>query len=104
MKTAYEKVHGQPYHGEVLKFGQPILARNAVALEQPKLEPRWQDAVWLGKSVDTECHIAGNNKEVTTTRTCKPLQAEDPKKLLEEMIWAPWGKFVAEEGEEETKS
>lgn len=39
-KSAYECVQGRPYHGELLVFGQPVMARLATALEIPKLAER----------------------------------------------------------------
>ena len=52
--TAYERVHQAPYTGKIVRFCECVLARVRGA---EKGKPRWQRALWLGKSDVSDCHL-----------------------------------------------
>ena len=91
-KTSYEFVHGKKYDGEVYRFAEPVVIRRPEAKELPKLQERWEEGLWLGKSLDTDGHLVGGNAGVIISRSIVPL-AEHNEVLYERMDWTPWGKI-----------
>jgi hypothetical protein len=57
-RTGYELTHGHPYRGELHEFGSLVMVMrtNALRPDFGKLEPRWEQGVWLGKDTQTDTH------------------------------------------------
>ena len=87
-QTPFQRIHGRQYGAEIFNFTQPVVGRIAEALELPKLQARWMEGIWLGKSPDTDAHIIGTPKGIIGTRTCQTLAVHAD--LMKPMIWTPW--------------
>ena len=87
----YNRIHEKPYTGEVLLFGTPVLARYPKATELPKLDERFVQGLWLGKTATADEHIVGTRDGIMTTRTVKvvPVSSVDMS-LYTEMTYTPW--------------
>ena len=81
-------------------FAEPVLGRLPEALVQPKLQERWCDGLWLGKSNESDGHIVGTPSAVFITRAIRP-SGEREDQIFERMDWAPWGKFEKDDEDEE---
>ena len=56
-KTAYEKLKGKKYRGEMYEFGIAVLHRHPGKPEGGRMTARWDDGIWLGKTVGSDEHI-----------------------------------------------
>ena len=57
---------------------------------QPKLEPRWQRGLWLGRKEDSDEHLVGTVEGVEAGRSCKIMEGANLEELMKEMRWTPW--------------
>ena len=55
-RTAFERLRGRPYKGEVLPFGAPVLHRLSGKPVGGVLVDRWIPTDWVGKSSDADEH------------------------------------------------
>ena len=86
-KTAYEKLRGRKYKGEMLPFGCQVLHRGVVA-------PRWLPGTWLEKTWSSDEHLVA-------TETGKVVRARSVRRMPEVSSWSadilcgitgqPWG-------------
>ena len=78
-KTAYERLRGRPYQGQVAEFAEVVQFRDpGKAADMPKLDDRWNQDLWLGKSLASDEH-----------NTAFRQQRWD-RKMLTEMNGEPW--------------
>ena len=81
--TPYEAVQGRQYRGLIYKFGQAVLLRQPYATDLPKMEARWQPAIWVGKTVDGDEHLGATAEGVWSSRGCRAMaEAEIPRDLF----------------------
>ena len=59
------------------------------ALDQPKMAPRWEKGLWLGKQPTTDEHIVGNAAGIMMARAVRVLGDDDPE-LVHAMVHAVW--------------
>eukprot|EP00972_Heterocapsa_arctica_P068105 10057405-Heterocapsa_arctica.AAC.1 len=59
---------GHAYRGRLFRWGQPVLARKPVALEQAKFEARWISGIWTGRQPEADDHLVavGHNRIICT--------------------------------------
>ena len=56
-RTAYERLKGKKYNGEVFEFGQMVFHRFPGVVKGGSMEPRWDHGIWLGKSPKSDEHL-----------------------------------------------
>ena len=70
--TAFRRMMGKPWNPRVAAFGEQVMARRPRALEQAGLEPRWDQATYLGTRWGTIDHyVADSEGHVYCTRTIR---------------------------------
>jgi len=104
-RTAYERLKGKKYRGEMIEFGRKIFHRHPGRVEGGSMEPRWEEGIWLGKRVRSDEHIvACTSGKVMKARSIamKPLsESWDAAAVMavKATPWAPGGEKVGEERE-----
>lgn len=88
--TAFEQVHRRVYRSALMPFASLVLLRASDAPTQPKLEPRWQRGLWLGRKEDSDEHLVGTVEGVEAGRSCKVMEGANLEELMKEMRWTPW--------------
>ena len=68
--TPFEVASGRPYQGKQCDFAEPVLAWVYIALG-PKGGSRWEDGVFLGKSLSNDMFIIGMKNTIRLTRSIK---------------------------------
>ena len=64
-KTAYERLRGRPYQGQVAEFAEVVHFRDpGKGADMPKLDDRRKLGLWLGKSLASEEHYVDTSAEV----------------------------------------
>ena len=58
-RTAYERIKGKKYRGEVIEFGRKIMYRIPGKTQGGLMEERWVQGLWLGKRTISDEHIVG---------------------------------------------
>ena len=58
-RTAYERLKGKQYKGEVLEFASSVLHRVPDKARGGLMMERWLPGVWLGKRFTTDEHVVG---------------------------------------------
>ena len=56
-RTAWERVRGRKYHGEMLEFASKVMFRVAGKVQGSILTERWYEGVWVGKSAHSDEHL-----------------------------------------------
>ena len=96
-KTAYERIYGKPYRGEVYEFLSPILHRVIGGIRGGEMQERWLEGLYLGKLWGSdEFIISTNDGKVVRARAVTP--RPNGVQLTTEMIrtvqghpWNPTG-------------
>jgi hypothetical protein len=87
--TGFQQMRQQAYRGEITRFAAPVLGRRYDALQQGRLESRWMEGLWLGKTCNTDAHIIGTAKGVAVVRAMRPT-VEKSALELNDMVYRPW--------------
>ncbi|CAE7207180.1 RE2 [Symbiodinium natans] len=69
-RTAYERLRGRTYKGEVVEFGEVVLFRISNQ-NLRKLEDRWSCGVWLGKSLSNDEHFVATANGIQRCRSVR---------------------------------
>ena len=91
--SAYERVKGRNYHGDVLEFATPIFRRLSGKVHGRIMAERWHEGVWLGNcSQINEHHVALSDGKVTRARTIeeRPNNMEATMEMLDGITHYPW--------------
>ena len=93
-KTAYEKLRGRKYKGEMLPFGCQVLHRVTGKPIGGVVASRWLPGTWLGKTWSSDEHLVA-------TETGKVVRARSVRRMPGESSWSadiwcgiigqPWG-------------
>jgi hypothetical protein len=94
-RSSYEVLRGKKYGGEIFRFAEPVMVRRPGATGFPKLRERWEEGLWLGKSLDTDGHLVGGGEGIIISRSIVPL-VEKNEVIYDRMDWTPWGKATEE--------
>jgi hypothetical protein len=74
-RTAFTAVRGHPYTGEVVVFGEAVMARRAqdatAGRRTSRWSNRWTSAVWLGKTQRSDEHIVFNGVNIEQCRVVR---------------------------------
>lgn len=70
-RTAYERLKGRPYSGNIAMFGECLWYRSLDAFRLSSLDERWTTAIWLGKSVKSDEHVIVVGSEVRLARSVR---------------------------------
>ena len=93
--TAYERLTGCLYRGKVCKFGEAVMA---YLKQSPKAAPKWQKAVWLGKTVANDVNILGVPGGVFVSRSVRRFSDCWDQKLSAEIDTNVWQHGLASLG------
>merc|ERR1712194_684470 len=90
-RTPFIKIMKKPYRGEVVCFGEHVMYR-VVQPTTAKLEPRWFDAVWVGKAHKSDEHILLTDKGVVKARALKRRAVEERFSMyaIRDVCGLPW--------------
>ena len=70
--TPWQRMHGRPYRGQLLRFGVPVLHRHSGDTIGGVLMDRWSPGHWLGKTANSDEHIVAlPNGNVIRVRTAR---------------------------------
>ena len=95
-KTAYERLVGKKYKGEVVEFGAKVLHRlpgvTKPTLQVGKLAGRWETGVWLGNRWGSGEHIIGTAEGIVRSRAIKRLPKDQTwdQEAVAAVIGTPW--------------
>lgn len=64
--TPFEICSGRSYNGRLVLFGERVLA---YLKSEKKAKPQWQTGLWLGKTIQGECHIVSAAAGILVTRS-----------------------------------
>ena len=67
-RTAYYRIKGRPYNGEVVRFGEAVLWKDPDKAAH-KLEGRFSEGFWLGKTIGADDHLVEIGGQVKRART-----------------------------------
>ena len=89
--TPYYMMRGKDYKGFHEKFGSCVMIKQVDSDDQ-KLEPRWQKAVYVGKTEETDEHVGLTPTGVIKGRSCKPLAQPESwdRAFIQTCIGLPW--------------
>eukprot|EP00929_Paragymnodinium_shiwhaense_P111971 TRINITY_DN8021_c0_g1_i4.p1 TRINITY_DN8021_c0_g1~~TRINITY_DN8021_c0_g1_i4.p1 ORF type:complete len:1618 (+),score=271.11 TRINITY_DN8021_c0_g1_i4:701-5554(+) len=90
-KTAYERLRGRQYNGEVVEFGELVHYKDP-SKELGKLDDRWHTGLWLGKSMASDEHYIGTPIGVRRARSIwrRPEKLRWVRAELDRLQGAPW--------------
>jgi hypothetical protein len=91
-KTAFERLKGKRYRGEMLAFGSPVMLRVSGKVQGGVMAERWFEGVWLGKRFHTEEHLVARVSDgvVVRTRTVQAMPNQISMEVLNKIAGAPW--------------
>ena len=98
-KTAYEKMKGKKYRGEVLPFASPVMLRAMVVSRLSVY-----GSVWLGKRFHTEEHLVTRVSDGVVVRTRSVQSLPNTMfhgTFLDKIVGAPWAPTGVMKGKEE---
>ena len=73
--TPFEVASGRPYQGKLCDFAEPVLAWVYIA-PGPKGGSRWEDGIFLGKSLSNDMFIIGMKNTIRLTRSIKRINRD----------------------------
>ena len=56
-RTAYERIKGKKYHGEMVEFGRRVMYKIPCKPEEGLMTERWVLGTWLGKRALSDEHV-----------------------------------------------
>ena len=66
-KTPHQRLRGRKSKKQLLEFGEAVHVMPLDALDQPNVEARYVDGVWLGLRMGTKVYRLGNKEGVFKT-------------------------------------
>ena len=93
--TPYERLTGSVYRGKVCIFGEAVMA---YLKQSPKAAPKWQRAVWLGKTVANDVNILGVPGGIFVSRSVRRFSDCWDDKLSAEIDTSVWQHGLASLG------
>ncbi len=73
--TPFEVASGRPYQGKICEYGEPVLAWVYIA-PGPKGGSRWEDGIFLGKTLSNDMFIIGMKNTIRLTRSVKRINLD----------------------------
>ena len=104
-KTAYERLLGKRYKGEMIEFGARVLHRipgwTKPGSEVGKFAARWDHGIWLGKRWGSGEHVIGTPDGIVRSRGIRKLPREDAWdwEALHAVKGTPWDPTGDEDNE-----
>ena len=86
-QTAFEACSGRTYSGKVAMYGERVYA---FLKSDKKAKPQWQPGLWLGKTVQGDCHIVSTSAGILVTRSIRRLPKPFVLEMIGECTIAPW--------------
>ena len=90
-KSAYQRLRGRDYHGEVAEFGEAVFCLNPLQ-KINSLDDKGDIGCWMGKGLGSDEHLIGTESGIPRCRSvCR--QAESKRwnlQLFERVIGTPW--------------
>ena len=91
-KTSYERARGKPFTKELVEFGECVFYRAGKLDVRHKLEPRWQEGVFLGLCWRTGAAFVGTPEDVVMAHGLRrvPEDARWKADVLQRVSGVPW--------------
>ena len=92
-KTAWERLHGRRYESSLLPFGAAVEAKiQDTELERSKFDMRLVSGIWLGRTIESDEHVVGNENGIILTRTVRPKNDDQlwNKDMIASVGATPW--------------
>ena len=86
-KTAWQRLRGTPYRGEMLSFGARVLHRMSGKMQGGLLVDRWTLGHWIGKNSLSDEHLVLT--DAGTVIRARSVRSLDKKMVLAELLRAP---------------
>ena len=88
-RTAWERVRGRAYHGQMLEFASKVMFRVVGKVQGSIMTERWYEGLWLGKTAHSDEHLVmKSDGAVVRSRAVRELDntitIEDLNKLKSE--------------------
>ena len=84
--TAWHRLRGRPYGGELLQFGSSVLHRLSGRVVGGVLVDRWHKGTWIGKTTESDEHIIGvDGGHVLRARSVKAMDAPVDELLIQSL-------------------
>ena len=103
-RTAYERIKGKKYRGEVVEFGRRVMYRIPGKTQGGLMEERRVQGVWLGKRALSDEHIvAMDDGKICVTSAVRLLPDSESwnKDLIDKLKGTPWDPKGEEDEDEE---
>ena len=101
-RTAYERIKGKKYHGEMVEFGRRVMYKIPCKPEGGLMTERWVLGTWLGKRALSDEHVvAVDTGEVCVSSAVRPPPDSESWSLdrVNNLIGTPWNPTGADQAE-----
>ena len=101
-RTAYERIRGRAYSGEMYEFGQCMLYKTSCKVQGGDMGARWMKGIWLGKRFTTEEHILATTEGLVAVAGAVRAHPEVTwdSQLFDGVIGVPWDPLAKNRGKE----
>ena len=102
-RTAYERLKGKKYKGDVCEFGQVVMHKFPGKQQGGVMQTRWGEGVWLGKMAASDEHIVATTEGIMKMRTVtlKPEKESWCKDKVMNIKMTPWKLSVGDKEDDE---
>ena len=92
-RTAWERIKGKPYTGEIYAFGTPVMHRMSGPVQGGVISERWFDGIWIGLQFTSGEHmVATSDGRVVRARAVhpRPDTVKITREALNNIRVGPW--------------
>ena len=91
-RTAYQRLKGKVYKGELYPIATPVMFRVSGKVQGGVLRERWVEGLWLGKRFSSDEHIVSrlSDGKVFRSRSVQALGREASGEEVRAIIGRPW--------------
>ena len=104
-KTAWTRWKGRPFKKELVEFGECVLYSRPGSRGKDKLDPRWEEGIWLGVKDSSGETIIGTREGVVKVRDVKMKARKEDRwnvHQFNELTGTPWEPIPGRPGVEIT--
>ena len=83
-QSAYQRLRGRPYKGELMRFGNRMMHRLSGKVQGGALVDRWNPGFWIGKHHETDEHLVAT--DVGTVLRARTVRDLDEKTCAETLF------------------
>jgi len=102
-RTAYERLKGKRYKGDVCEFGQMVMHKFPGKQQGGVMKTRWGEGVWLGKMAASDENIVATNEGIMKMRTVTRIPERESwcKEKVMAIKTTPWKLSIGDKGEDD---